>query len=376
MRVPLFDLAAQEAPHVGEALTAIERVAHRAAFVLGDSVDSFERWLADRCGAAHAVGVASGTDAIELTLRALGVGPGDAVITPALSFVAAAEAVVLAGAIPRFCDVDASTMNVSIETVADAIGRARGEGLRVRAILPVDLFGLRAPLAPLCALAEDEGVSVVEDAAQAIGAFDALGARERALCDAACFSFFPTKNLGAWGDGGAITTHDGELASRLRRLRAHGCVSPYVHAEIGRNSRLDALQAAVLLTKAPRLAGWQRARVRLAARYTGELGPLPIILPAAPDGIAAHGWHLYVVRCERREELAGWLSDHGIETRAYYPLPLHRQACFAPFGVTPPLPATDEICRTALALPLYPTLSFAQQSHVIEHVRAFFRKGA
>jgi dTDP-4-amino-4,6-dideoxygalactose transaminase len=370
-RVPLVDLAAQEAEVQAEALSAIAEVAREAKFVLGGRVEAFEVWLAGACGAKHAVGVASGTDAIELVLRALGVGAGDAVVTPALSFVAAAEAIAAAGARPVFCDVDASTMNASARSVEQAIGRARKAGWRLRAVVPVDLFGLCAPRADLAALAKDEELALVEDAAQALGARDETGSPAGGAGDAACFSFFPTKNLGAWGDAGAVVTSRDDLAERVRRLRTHGAVAPYVHVELGRNSRLDALQAAVLVAKTRHLPAWQAARERIASRYLGELADLPLTLPHAPPAPAAHAWHAFVVRTAKRDALSGFLRERGVETRVYYPVPLHRQECFGGLA-EPPLPHSEEACRTALALPMFAAMTDEQQSHVIEQVKRFF----
>ena len=366
-RVPLVDLAAQEATVAGEVMAAIAEVAQGARFILGPRVEAFERWLAHECGVAHAVGVASGSDALELSLRALGVGPGDAVITPALSFVAAAEAVASTGARPVFCDVDARTMNASEATVRDALERARRGGLRVKGLLPIDLFGLCAPLDGLRSLAAAEGLVLLEDAAQAIGARDDNGRPSASVGDAGCFSFFPAKNLGAWGDGGAVVTNREDVAIRVRRLRAHGATEPYVHGEIGRNSRLDALQAAVLMAKAPHLARWQDARGRIARRYLAGLAGLPITLPFAPAAPAAHAWHAFVIRTPRRDALAAALREQGIESRVYYPVPLHRQPCFAALG-EPALPVTEAICGTALALPMFPTMSEEQQSWVIDAI--------
>ncbi len=370
MRVPFVDLASQQESVAGDVLEAIAEVGREARFILGPRVEAFERWLAKHCGVAHAVGVASGSDALELTLRALGVGAGDAVVTPALSFVAAAEAVAAVGARPVFCDVDAETMNASESTVREAVDRARQAGMRVRAILPVDLFGRSAPHEALQALAAHEGMALVVDAAQAIGARGDGGRASGADGDAACFSFFPTKNLGAWGDGGAIVTQRDDVAARARRLRAHGAAEPYVHSELGRNSRLDALQAAVLLAKAPHLPAWQQARARIARRYQAELAGLPLRLPTAPEPPALHAWHAFVVRSERRDGLLTALRERDVEARVYYPVPLHRQPCFARLG-EPPLPVAEEICRTAIALPIFPSLRDEQQAHVIERTAAF-----
>jgi dTDP-4-amino-4,6-dideoxygalactose transaminase len=372
MKVPFVDLPAQEREVAEEAAHAIAEVAREACFILGERVERFERWLASACGTAHAVGVASGTDALEIALRAVGVGKGHAVVTTAFSFVAAAEAIAAAGARPVFCDVDAETLNVSLRTVREAVARARAEGLRVKAIVPVHLFGLCAPVKDLAELARREEAFLLEDAAQALGGRDGQGRPVGAAGDAACFSFFPTKNLGAWGDGGAIVTWRDEVAARARRLRAHGASAPYVHDEPGRNSRLDAVQAAVLLVKTSRLQGWMDARERIASRYRGELADVPLRLPHAPALPARHAWHAFVVRTDRRDELAAWLRSQHVETRVYYPVPLHRQPCFGAYS-SPPLPACDAACRTALALPIYPSLEGDRQAYVIEQIARFFR---
>ena len=293
-------------------------------------------------------------------------------MTPAVSFVATAEAIVGAGARPVFCDNDPATMNASEATTVAAIERAKGEGRRVKAILPVHLFGRCAPLGEMLSAAAREGFAIVEDAAQALGARDDAGRAAGAIGDAGCFSFFPTKSLGAWGDGGAVVTRRADVAARLRRLRAHGASSPYVHPEAGRNSRLDALQAAILLSKAPRLATWQERRTLAARRYARELpASLPLLLPAEPMPPAVHAWHAYVVRCDRRDALAAWLTREGIETRVYYPVPSHRQGVFAHLE-EPPMPEAEAFCRTALALPLFTAMTDAQQSRVIDAIRAYF----
>ena len=371
MKVPLVDLAEQEGTVAADVMAAIADVAREAKFVLGKRVEAFERWLASACGVGHAVGVASGTDALELSLRACGAGKGDAVVTTAFSFVAAAQAIAATGARPVFCDVDWETMNASAEAVAEAMARARALSLRVRAIVPVHVFGLGAPVRELVELARADEAAVVEDAAQALGGVDGQGRAVGSAGDAGCFSFFPTKNLGAWGDAGAVVTTREDLANRVRRLRAHGATSPYVHAHLGRNSRLDAIQAAVLLAKSSRLEGWIAARRRVATRYGAELAHLALELPHEPPAPARHAWHSFVVRTESRSDLAAWLAGKGVETRVYYPLPLHRQPCFASYD-EPPLPVAERICRTALALPIYPSLEGDRQSYVIEQVKRFF----
>jgi dTDP-4-amino-4,6-dideoxygalactose transaminase len=369
--VPLLDLAGLEASVAEETAAAVAETAREARFILGPRVEAFEAWLAAACGAKHAVGVASGTDAIELALRALGVGDGDAVITPAFSFVAAAEAVAWTGARPVFCDVERDTLNASARTVEEALARAARARLHVRALLPVDLFGLCAPARELAELARARGLALVEDAAQALGARTDADTPAGAMGDAGCFSFFPTKNLGAWGDGGAVVTSRDDVAARVRLLRAHGATRPYVHEVRGRNSRLDALQAAVLLAKSPQVPRWREARARIAGRYLEELARLPLELPHAPAAPAVHAWHAFVVRTPRRDALAAHLRDAGVETRVYYPVPLHRQPCFAALG-EPPLPVAEQACATALALPCFPTMNDAQQALVVEQTARFF----
>jgi len=370
-RVPFVDLAAQEKEVASEVLAAVAQVAAEARFILGPQVEAFERWLASACGVDHAVGVASGSDALELALRALHIGPGDAVVTPAVSFVATAEAIVATGARPVFCDVDPVTMNASEVTFEAGLRRATRAGLRVRALLPVDLFGLCAPMRALRSMAAEHDLRVVEDAAQAIGGRDGDGRPAGSVGDAGCFSFFPTKGLGAWGDGGAVVTSSPDVAARVRRLRAHGASQPYVHPELGRNSRLDALQAAVLLAKTSRLAPWQERRARAARRYLEGFAGLPLVLPVQPLPPAVHAWHAFVVRCDRRDALHAWLAGRGVETRVYYPVPMHRQGCFASLQ-EPSLPGAENLCLTALALPLFVAMTDAQQDQVIDAVREFF----
>ncbi len=371
MKVPLNDLAAQQAAVKDDVVAAIAKLGAEAKFILGAPVEQFEGWLAQACGVAHAVGVASGTDAIELSLRALGVGAGDAVVTPAFSFIAAAEAIAATGARPVFCDVEPDTLCASARTVEAAVARARETGLRVRGVVPVHLFGLCTATREMSTLADREGLLLAFDAAQAIGGRDASGRPAGSAGRAGCFSFFPTKNLGAWGDAGAVVTSDSELATRVRRLRAHGGTGPYVHAEAGRNSRLDALQATVLMAKAPHLAAWQATRDRLAARYATGLAGLPLTVPVAPSPPARHAWHAFVVRTPRRDALSAFLHERGIETRVYYPLALHRQPCFEALR-EPAMPASEEATRTSLALPFHPALSDDAQTWVTDAVKAFF----
>ena len=373
-RVPLVDLAAQEAQVAAEVLAEVAAVAREGRFVLGPRVEAFERWLAERSGATYAVGVASGTDALELALRAVGIARGDAVVTPAFSFVAAAEAIAIVGARPVFCDVDLVTMNADARTMAAAVDRARRAGLRVRALLPVHLFGRCASLGPLRDLAASEGLRLVEDAAQAFGARDDAGIAAGGAGDAGCFSFFPTKNLGAWGDGGAVVTRDADVNARVRSLRAHGASAPYVHAELGRNSRLDAVQAAVLTVKGRHFDAWQQSRAAWAHAYRAGLHDVALDLPPVPASRGVHAWHAFVVRCGRRDDLARWLHAQGIDARVYYPVPLHRQRVFAELD-EPFLPVTEALTRTALALPIGALPPGEGHAFVVEQIRRFFERG-
>src|SRR3954470_8378651 len=306
MPVPLFDPRTPLVPLQGDLRAAIERVLDAGAFILGPEVEAFERQFADWVGARHAVGVANGTEALTIALRALGVGPGDDVVVPSFTFYASAEAIPPTGARPVFCDVDPATMVVTPETVRAALTPA------TKAVIVVHLFGNVAPIAEVAAL----GVPVVEDAAQAAGSLGPDG-RPGALGPLATFSFYPSKNLGAFGDGGAVTTDDPELAERVRVLRFHGSRDKVTYEEIGYNSRLDELQAALLRVQLPHLDRWADARREAARAYEAAgLGEL-VALPVPTDG-AGPAWHLYVIRAEHADALAAALSERGVESRAYY----------------------------------------------------------
>jgi dTDP-4-amino-4,6-dideoxygalactose transaminase len=382
VRVPLVDLVAQHASIRAEVMAAAEAVILSQSFILGEPVERFERTLAATCGVAHAVGVASGSDALALALQVAGVRPGDRVVTTAFTFVATAEAIVRVGARPLFVDVDPRTMNLSPAHVAEAL--AGPLGATVRALLPVHIFGLCADMEAIGGVARDHGLAVVEDAAQAIGArargsagaSDAIADRAAGAFGAmGCFSFFPSKNLGAWGDGGAVTTDSAEHASRLRRLRSHGAIARGVEEfdEPGTNSRLDALQAAVLDVKARHLAAWTRARAQAARRYVDLLAPVAerVTLPEPPrDGV--HAYNQFVLRFEERDALKAHLEARGIASRAYYTRPLHRQACFAGRHDTHrTLRETERAAATALAIPIYPEITPEQQAYVADAIIAF-----
>ena len=357
MRVPLLDLRAQYAT-VGPAIeAAVRRVLESGHYILGEEVAAFERELAAATGRPHAVGVSSGSDALLLTLMALGVGPGDEVVTTPLSFFATAGAIVRLGARPVFADIEPGSFNLDARAAAARITR------RTKAILPVHLFGRACALGPL----RETGVPIVEDAAQAIG-LPTLGQGTRA----ATLSFFPSKNLGAAGDAGAVVCEDAAFADRLRLMRAHGSRPKYVHHVVGGNFRLDALQAAVLRAKLPHLGAWNVARRRHAEHYRAALAGTPLGLPEA---VEAHVWHHFVVRVPggRRDALRAHLATREIDTEVYYPTPLHLQPCFHAFEYQPgDLPEAERAAAEVLALPVHPDLSAAQLDHVVAAVREFF----
>jgi dTDP-3-amino-3,4,6-trideoxy-alpha-D-glucose transaminase len=348
MKIPVFDTQAQLEllrPEIEERLLA---VVGSGQFILGPEVDAFERELAAYLGVAHVVGVANGTDALTITLRALGVGPGDEVVVPSFTFFATAEAVVHVGARPVFCDVDPETFCVTAETVDQALTAA------TRVVIPVHLFGAPAPMGELADLARARGIDLIEDAAQAAGArLD--GARAGALGRAATFSFFPSKNLFCLGDGGAIATNDDRLAERVDLLRKRGSLDgKKTFLEVGYNSRLDAIQAAVLRCVLPRLDDWNARRRELAGAYEeAGLGEM-VTLPSATAG-AEPVYHLYVVCSERRSELITALEQKGIQARPPYHLPLHRQQALREYAENLELPGTEQAVETHLALPMGPT---------------------
>ena len=355
MPVPLFDTSGPLEPLRGELRAAIDRVLDSERYILGPEVRAFELEFAAYLGASHAVGVANGTDALTIALRAMGVGPGDEVIVPSFTFYASAEAIPPTGATAVFCDIDPETFCVTAETVRAVMTP------RTRAVMAVHLFGNVAPIAEIEAL----GVPVLEDAAQAAGSLGP-GGRPGALGTAATFSFYPSKNLGAFGDAGAITTNDEQIAERARALRFHGSRDKQTFEDIGYNSRLDELQAAVLRVQLPHLDGWADGR-RAAAAHYAEAGLAELVsLPIATAG-AKPAWHLYVVRSERADELEQALRAAGIEARSYYRRPTHRQ----PAMLTElDLPGTTEAARTNLALPISPVLSVEQVAEIVAAVRA------
>jgi dTDP-4-amino-4,6-dideoxygalactose transaminase len=369
LTVPLLDLTRQYRPLRDALLAAMTRVADSQQFIMGPEVEALEREIAELLEVEHAVGVSSGTDALLVSLMALGIGPGDEVITPTYSFFATAGCVSRLGAVPVFVDIDPATFNVSPEAVRRALSP------RTRAIMPVHLFGLAADVDRIIAIADEAGVPVIEDAAQAIGAryhgrfaggFGTMG----------CFSFFPTKNLGGFGDGGLVTTADASLARELRQLRNHGMDPKYYHARIGGNFRLDALQAAVLRVKLPHLGRWSDGRRRNADRYRSlfaEYGlQAQIELPVEPPGLT-HVYNQFVIRVPNRDDLRAHLTARRIGTEIYYPVPFHRQACFRNLGrASDEFPVADRASDTSLALPIFGELTADEQRHVVRTIAGFY----
>jgi dTDP-4-amino-4,6-dideoxygalactose transaminase len=385
--VPLLDIAAQTAPLRGAIDAALARVLDAGAFIGGPEVAALEAEIAANCGTSHAVGCASGTDAILLVLMALGVGPGDEVICPSYTFFATAGSIARLGAVPVFADIDPATCNVTPQTVRAAAVRCT----RLRAIMPVHLYGQVADMDGFLALGRALGVPVVEDAAQAIGAVDRHGLAAGSRGGAGCFSFYPTKNLGACGDAGIVTTNDAAVAERVRLLGNHGMKPRYHHSMIGANSRLDAMQAAILRVKLPHLPAWSQARRANAEAYDRrfraagaldsaaslEAGGLPLRTPQWPAEPARHIFNQYVIRVPGplRDALREDMRQRRIGTEIYYPIPLHLQPCFAHLGYRPgDLPASEEAAAQTLALPISHELTRAQIDHVAASVLGFLER--
>jgi dTDP-4-amino-4,6-dideoxygalactose transaminase len=366
--VPLLDLHAQYTPLRQTILDAVTRVCDSQRFIGGPEVEGLERELCDHLDAPHAIGLSSGTDAVLAALMALDIGPGDEVITPTYSFFATAGCVVRVGARPVLVDVEAGTFNIDVDATIAAITP------RTKAIIPVHLFGQAAELAPIVEVAQPRGIAVIEDAAQAIGGryhdrsvgtWGAIG----------CFSFFPSKNLGAFGDAGFVTTTDAVLAKKLKLIRTHGMEPKYYHHLVGANFRIDAIQAAVLRVKLPHLQTWSDARRANAARYRAlfaEAGLDEITLPVeAPD--RTHIYNQFVIRAPGRDRLKKHLDAAGIGTEIYYPVPFHLQQCFAGLGYKPgAFPVAEAAATSSLALPIYPELTPDQQSRVVGAIRNFY----
>jgi len=368
MNVPLLDLQAQYASLRDDVRQAVERVLDSQRFVLGDEVRKLETSIASYTHTKHAIGCASGSDAVLLALMALDVGAGDEVITTPFTFFATAAAITRLGARPVFVDIEPSYYNLDTSQLTDAITD------RTKAIMPVHLYGQCAEMDLILELGKQRNIPIVEDAAQAIGATD-RGDRAGSMGAIGAFSFYPTKNLGGAGDGGILTTNDDALAQRLRRLRTHGGANEYEHSEVGVNSRLDELQAAVLNVKFPHLDQWSNERARKAAVYDEELLDSTSfeLFPPSKREEARHIYHQYVIRVpQHRDALMEHLKQHGVGTKVYYPIPLHRQECFADLGYKEgEFPESELAARETLALPIYPELTPTQQAYVIDTIKSF-----
>lgn len=363
--VPMCDLGAQYRPLRAEIEAAVSRVLSSGQVILGPEVAAFERETADYCGAAHAVGCASGTDAISLALHGIGIGPGDEVILPPFTFFATVGCVLRAGATPVFTDIDPVTYNIDPEQIAAKVTP------RTRAVMPVHLYGQCADMEPIWRIAEKHDLAIVEDAAQAIGA-EYQGKRAGTLGGVACFSFYPSKNLGAYGDAGLVTTNDPEWADRMKALRVHGMEPKYFHKYLGWNARLDAIHAAILRVKLPHLEQWTEARQQAAARYDAliESARLQRFMQrptTAPE--RRHVFNQYVVRVPAadRDALITHLKQNGIASEIYYPVPLHLQECLRHLGHRAgEFPVSEAACASVIALPMFPEITPAQQQRVIE----------
>lgn len=370
MNVPLLDLKAQYAEIQDAVLPAVLSVIERQQFIMGPEVEQLETAVARLSAVRHAIGCASGTDAILLPLKALDLKPGDEVIVPAFTFFATAGTVHNAGGTPVFVDIEADTFNVSPAAIEAAITP------RTRAILPVHLYGQMARMEEILALAGPRGIPVIEDAAQAIGARRRMDGAWRLAGEtgwAGTLSFFPSKNLGAWGDAGMMLTQDDGLADRLRKMRLHGGARQYFHDFVGTNSRIDTLQAAVLLAKLPSLAGWSLARRERAEAYSARFAGHDAVTPPAIDPANEHIFHQYTIRAPRRDALLEHLKARGIGCAVYYPLALHLQPCFADLGYRRgSLPVTEAASAEVISLPVYPELRDDQMDAVVHAVTEFY----
>jgi dTDP-4-amino-4,6-dideoxygalactose transaminase len=373
LKVPLLDLSAQYRKIRKEALAGVVSVCDSQHYILGANVAALESEIAAYCGAKYAVGVASGTDALLLALMSAGVGHGDKVITTPFTFFATAGSIARLGAIPVFADIDPETYNIAPESVEEILKkRPRG----VKAVIPVHLYGQCADMAPINALARKYGLTVIEDAAQSIGAAQ-RGKRAGALGDICCFSFYPTKNLGCFGDGGMVATDSAKLAEKVKMLRVHGSAKRYYHDLVGANSRLDEIQAVVLRVKLKRLDEWTAGRVKNAGRYDALFSKAGIdgfVTPPRVDPYNTSVYNQYVIRAKKRDALRAHLSSAGIGSEIYYPLALHLQKCFKYLGYRAgSLPVSEKAAKEVLALPIYPELSLAQQKFVVSSITEFYK---
>ncbi len=375
MKVPLLDLASQYRKIRKEVLREVEKVCDSQHYVLGKNVESLEGQIAAYCGTKYAVGVASGTDALLLALMAAGVGAGDKVVTTPFTFFSTAGSISRLGAVPVFVDIDPETYNIDTAALERALKKG---SKRIKAVIPVHLFGQCASMGRIKALARSYSITVIEDAAQSLGA-EYKGKRAGTLGDFGCLSFYPTKNLGCFGDGGMVTTGSARAAKSLKMLRVHGTStrSNYHYDAVGINSRLDELHAAVLRVKLKYLDGWVEARRRNADRYNrlfNKAGLLDVITEPFVEQGCYHVYNQYVIRAPRRDALRSHLQKKGVGTGIYYPMPLHLQKCFADLGyVKGSLPVSEKAAKEVLALPIYPELTPKDQAYVAASIAGFYK---
>lgn len=365
MAVPLLDIKRETNPIRKEIDEAIAHVIDHGQYILGPEVKQLEEKISEFCGVKHAIGVASGTDALLLALQACGVSPGDEVITSAFSFFASAGVISRLGATPVFVDIDIETYNIDPEKIEKAITP------KTKAILPIHLFGQCAPMDAIMDIAQTHNVKVVEDAAQAIGSVY-KDKKAGNWSDAGCFSFFPTKNLGCAGDGGMVVTNDDETADMVRMLRVHGGKFEYQHELVGYNSRLDTLQAAILLVKLKYLTGWSESRQKNASKYDEMLKDLPLKTPKV-ESSAWHIYNQYTIACDKRNDLMAWLTEKKIGCKIYYPVPFHLQKCFSDLDyMQGDIPNCEKAAQTVLSIPIFGEMTSDEQDEVIDSIKNFF----
>jgi dTDP-4-amino-4,6-dideoxygalactose transaminase len=375
LKVPLLSLTGQYRQLRREVLREVQKVCDSQRYILGSNVEALEKEIARYCGTRYAVGVASGSDAIRLALMAAGVGPGDRVVTTPYSFFATAGSIALVGAVPVFVDIEAESYNMDPERLESLLRRKKSK--RIKALMPVHLFGQCAEMRPVKKLARSHNLAVIEDAAQAIGA-EYSGRRAGSLGDMGCFSFYPSKNLGCFGDAGLITTDNRRTAERLKMLRVHGSRSQYLHTVVGTNSRLDEIQAAVLRVKIKYLEGWTEKRIKNAERYNelfSQAGLPGFVTPPAIPSSKRSVFNQYVVRARQRDRLRQYLQKNGIGTAIYYPVPLHLQKCFRYLDYRRgDFPVSEKAARQALALPVYPELKKSEIYYVVATIKRFYTR--
>ncbi|MFN3135283.1 MAG: DegT/DnrJ/EryC1/StrS family aminotransferase [Candidatus Kryptonium sp.] len=368
MEVPIFTPVRQYMNLKEEIDSAIQKVLSKGSFILGDEVSEFENKVAQYLGVKHAIGVASGTDALQIALMAIGLKPGEEVITTPFTFVATAETIVLLGGKPVYVDIDEKTYNINPDLIEEKITE------KTKAIIPVHLYGQPAEMDKILDIARRYNLYVIEDSAQALGS-EYKGKKVCTFGDIACISFFPTKNLGAFGDAGMIVTNNDELAERIRMIRVHGSKVRYNHEILGVNSRLDTLQASILLVKLKYLDSWNAKRIEIAEKYNDAFKDIDDVVIPYSEVHNKHIYHQYTIRTRRRDELAQFLKEKGIQTAVHYPIPLHLQKAFAYLGYKQgDFPISEQCSREVLSLPMFPELRDEEINYVIESVKEFFKR--